>query len=91
MAMPFLYQGDTAPLLAKTDPDNAYAESSQIKAQLAEGERSSFGVLVSNPPKRSIGSLTSSVIETLATKPPCLRCALTSRHASYRQRGAQRG
>ena len=36
MAMPFLYQGDTAPLLAKTDPDNAYAEESQIKAQLAE-------------------------------------------------------
>ena len=36
MAMPFLYQGDAAPLLAKTDPDNAYAESSQIKAQLAE-------------------------------------------------------
>ena len=36
MAIPFLYQGDTAPLLARKDSDNAYAESSQIKAQLAE-------------------------------------------------------
>ena len=36
MAMQFLYQGDTAPLLAKTDPDNASTVRSQIKAQLAE-------------------------------------------------------
>ena len=35
MAMPFLYQGDTAALLAGANPDSAATEQSQIKAQLA--------------------------------------------------------
>ena len=36
MAMPFLYRGDTAALLAGANPDSAATEQSQIKAQLAE-------------------------------------------------------
>ena len=83
MAMPFLYQDDTAALLEGINPDSAATERSQIKAQLAKEGAVLFEALVSNPPKRLIGSLISLVIETLATKPHCLmQCALTSRHAS---------
>ena len=36
MAMPFLYQDDTAALLEGINPDSAATERSQIKAQLAK-------------------------------------------------------